>query len=193
MRPCDSAHPPFVDALATLAARIQAGLAHLPRSQWPVGMFLGGTAAVHCLAGGRLPLDVDAQFTQSLALPPRLMIAYRDPDGAARYLRFVEHAADSLPWMHSDARADAKRLKLPGLEQQALELRILLPVDVALALLVRFDAADRGDIDALMRAELVSARALRARFAAALPGWRGDADRLRAHLEIACLAAARRD
>ena len=82
MRPCDSAHPPFVDALATLAARIQAGLAHLPRSQWPVGMFLGGAAAVHCLAGGRLPLDVDAQFTQSLALPPRLMICllYTSPN-----------------------------------------------------------------------------------------------------------------
>jgi hypothetical protein len=192
VRPCDSAYPPFIDALATLAARIQGGLAHLPRSQWPVGMFLGGAAAVHCLAGARLPLDVDAQFTQSLALPQRLTIAYRDPDGAARYLRFVEHASASLPWMHADARADAKRLKLPGLEQQSLELRIFLPVDLALALLVRFDAADRGDIDALVRAELVNARALRARFAAALPDLRGDAARVHEHLEIACRPAARR-
>lgn len=186
MRPSDRANPQYLEALDELVARIQRAVGALPEGSEPIRMIIAGGAAVHCYTGVRLSRDVDAVFSRRIALPADITVAYRDPDGAARYLYLDTQYSDTLSPMHEDAYQDAMRLKLPGVNPGIIDLRILAPVDLAVSKLGRFSDIDRSDIEALAREGLLKASALRTRAEGALAGFVGDLRRLRGSIDIAC-------
>lgn len=186
MRPSDKADPRYLEALDALVARIQGAVGTLPEGSEPIRMIIAGGAAVHCYTGGRLSRDVDAVFSRRIAMPPDLTVAFRDPDGAARYLYLDTQYSDTLAPMHEDAHEDSVRLKLPGINPKIIDLRILAPVDLAVSKLGRFSDIDRGDIEALAREGLLKVNALRTRAEGALAGFVGDLSRLRGSIDIAC-------
>jgi hypothetical protein len=186
MRPSEKANPLYLAALDELVRRIQGAVGALPEGREPIRMIIAGGAAVHCYTGSRLSRDVDAVFSQRIALPPDLTVAWRDPDGAARYLYLDTQYSDTLSPRHDDAHEDALRLKLPGIHPKIIDLRMLAPVDLAVSKLGRFSDIDRSDIEALAREGLLKENALRTRAEGALAGCVGDLPRLRDSIAIAC-------
>jgi hypothetical protein len=189
MRPSEKANPLYLAALSELVVRIQDALRAVPKSHGPVRMIIAGGTAVHCYTGSRLSRDVDAAFSRRIALPEDLTVAYRDPDGAARYLYLDTQYSDTLSPLHGDAHEDAVRLKLPGINPRRLDVRLLKPHDLAVSKLGRFNDIDRADIECLAREGLLKAGPLRLRAEAALQGFVGDLSRLQGSIDIACRLA----
>lgn len=156
-----------------------------PAEALPVRMYVAGGAALHFYTGARVSRDVDAVFSNRVALPDDLDIAYRDADGAARLLYFDRQYNDTLALMHEDAHADSIELSLEGVNAQVLEIRLLSPVDLAVSKISRFSAQDRADLLALARHGLIGADAVRRRAMDALGGYVGSVDRIRTAIELA--------
>jgi hypothetical protein len=182
MRPESYTRREYVAAFAELASRIAASLANVAPSALPIQMYVAGGAALHFHTGERVSVDVDAAFSRRIALPDRLDVAYRDEDGAARLLYFDRQYNDTLGLMHEDAYADSLPLKLPNIDPQVLDVRILTPLDLAVTKLSRFSEQDRADIAALARRSLIDATSLELRATEALGGYVGDTTRLRGNI-----------
>lgn len=182
MRPESYTQREYVAAFRELASRIAASLTDVTRDALPIRMYVAGGAALHFHTGERVSVDVDAVFSRRIALPDRLDVAYRDPDGAARLLYFDRQYNDTLGLMHEDAYADSLPLTLDGIDARVLDVRILTPLDLAVSKLGRYSEQDRSDIAALARRGLVSASSLETRALEALGGYVGDIGRLRGNI-----------
>lgn len=128
---------------------------------------------------------VAAVFSRRIALPDRLDVAYRDPDGAARLLYFDRQYNDTLGLMHEDAYDDSLPLTLDGIDPRVLDVRVLAPLDLAVSKLGRFSEQDRSDIAALARRGLVDASGIEARALQALRGYVGDTRRVQGNIASA--------
>lgn len=186
MQPAPQASPGFVAAFTALAARIAATLGEVPERQRPVRMIVAGGAAMHFHTGARVSQDIDASFSQRIALPQDLRTSWRDADGTIRTLYFDYQYNDSLGLQHEDAANDSVPLQLPGIDPGVLDVRLLAPVDLAVSKLARFAEVDRGDIRQLAQQGLIDADSLRQRAKEALAGYVGDVTRLRRSIELAC-------
>lgn len=185
MRPDRSARPEFVEAFATIAARIGKSLEGVPKRLLPIRMYVAGGAALHLYTGARTSEDVDASFSRRIALPENLEVAYRDADGRARVLYFDRNYNDTFALMHEDAWDDSRLLEIDGVDRNRLEVRLLSPLDLAVSKLARFSSQDRDDIITLARHRLIDGASLRKRAEEALGGYVGDVARLQGTIEIA--------
>ena len=68
----------YVAAFVELASRIAAALKDVAPNALPIQMYVAGGAALHFHTGERVSVDVDAVFSRRVALPDRLVVAYRD-------------------------------------------------------------------------------------------------------------------
>jgi hypothetical protein len=172
------ARPEYLAAFRALVERIARPLADVPAVALPIRMYVAGGAALHFYTGERVSVDVDAAFSRRIALPDKLEVAYRDVDGAARLLYLDRQYSDTLGLMHEDAYEQSVALRIPGIDPQVLDVRLLTPLDLAVTKLGRYSAQDREDILALARRGLVDADALTARAGDALGGYVGDLKRV---------------
>src|SRR2546423_12917036 len=131
MQPDPAVRPEYVNAFTEIVARIAGTLAGVPKRLLPIRMYVAGGAALHFYTGERVSEDIDAVFSRRVALPENLEVAYRDADGAARLLYFDRQYNDSFALLHEDAHDDSLPLTLDGLDQNALEVRLLSPLDLA--------------------------------------------------------------
>jgi Nucleotidyltransferase of unknown function (DUF6036) len=185
MRPESYTRREYVAAFVELASRIAASLENVAPSALPIQMYVAGGAALHFHTGERVSVDVDAAFSRRIALPDRLDVAYRDEDGAARLLYFDRQYNDTLGLIHEDAYAHSLPLRLPSIDPQVLDVRILTPLDLAVSKLSRFSEQDRADIAALARRSLIDPTSLELRATEALSGYVGDTTRLRGNIDSA--------
>lgn len=189
MSPDPAARKEYVAAFREVVSRIAAPLASAPKRQLPVRMYVAGGAAMHFYTGERISEDVDAVFSHRFALPENLEVSYRDADGAARLLYFDRQYNDTFGLLHEAAHDDSVPLAIDGIDPAVFEVRLLAPVDLAVSKIARLSDQDRGDIAALARRGLATARALRRRAEEAMGGYVGDLDRLRTSIDIACRIA----
>ena len=153
-------------------------------------MYVAGGAALHLYTGERVSRDIDATFSQRIALPENLEVAYRDADGAARLLYFDRQYNDTLGLLHEDAYEDSVALALEGLDSTALQVRLLSALDLAVSKLGRFSSQDQEDIESLARHKLVNSAALRRRAQEALRGYVGATARVQGAIEVAVRVVA---
>jgi Nucleotidyltransferase of unknown function (DUF6036) len=186
MRPDSKARADYVKAFREIVARITAALKQVPVAALPVKMYVAGGAALHFYTGERVSRDIDAVFSQRIALPDDLDIAYRDADGAARLLYFDRQYSDTLSLMHEDAHEDSIPLSLEGIDASVLDVRLLAPLDLAVSKISRFSERDRSDIASLATHQHISSARLRQRAEEALSGYVGNLDRIRGSIELAC-------
>lgn len=176
------ADPAYVEAFKTLVSRLVRSV----RGDFkePITMYVAGGAALHFYTGARMTDDVDAAFSSRLLVPSDLAVIYRDSEEKARSVYFDPTYNESYALMHEDAHRDAMLLKLDGIK--GARIFVLQPVDLAVSKLARFGEIDRKDILRLAEGGLITSRQLRERAEAALPGYVGNSDSLRASLDIAC-------
>lgn len=186
MQPELHARPQYLAALAEIASRIAASLAHVAPHILPIRMYIAGGSALHLYTGSRVTRDVDAAFSHRIALPDNLEAAYPAEDGSAALLYFDRNYNDTLALLHEEAHDDTIAITLPGVDSAVLDVRLLTPLDLAVSKLGRFSSQDREDIRTLARAGLINATDLRQRAEEALGGYIGNLDRLRGSIDIAC-------
>lgn len=186
MQPELHARPHYLAALAEIASRIAASLAHVAPHILPIRMYIAGGSALHLYTGSRVTRDVDAAFSHRIALPDNLEAAYPGEDGSAALLYFDRNYNDTLALLHEEAHDDTIAITLPGVDSAVLDVRLLTPLDLAVSKLGRFSSQDREDIRTLARAGLINATDLRQRAEEALGGYIGNLDRLRGSIDIAC-------
>ena len=180
------ADPAYVKAFASLVAKLAAAAKNRDRlPAEPITMYLAGGAAMHFYTGNRISNDVDAVFSAKLLAPADLVAIYRDSQGKPRSVYFDAAYNESYALLHEDAPHDAMRLSLDGIPE-TIRVFVLKPVDLAVSKLSRFSAIDRQDIIELAGNGLVTARELRKRAEAALPGYVGDPASVRTSIELAC-------
>jgi hypothetical protein len=182
LRPEPHTQSAYVAAFAEIVRRIAATLVGVPPAILPIRMVVADGAALHFYTGVRVSVDVDAVFSRRIALPQDLDVAYLDPDGAPRLLYFDRQYNDTFGLLHEDADDDSCILELDGVDPGVLEVRLLTPLDLAVSKLGRYSSQDRADIAALAERGLVHAQALERRATAALGGYVGDIERVRANL-----------
>jgi hypothetical protein len=146
-------HDPFVravaDRLAALAGDARPGLASAG--------YLAGGVAVRCYADARTTDDVDVFFRGArLLVPPNTTFEVRS-GGRAYSLTFDQQYTPDFGLLHPDFEERAVRLAGEG---GGFRLSVLHPVDLALTKVVRFEAHDRADIEALARTGTFDAEAL---------------------------------
>jgi hypothetical protein len=190
MRPSSTARPEYLAAFTELVQRIAEPLVGLPKRALPIVMYVAGGAAIHFYTGERVSNDIDAVFSNRVALPDDLEVSYRDADGAARLLYFDRQYNDTFALMHEDARDDSIALSLKGIDPAVLDIRLLSALDLAVSKISRFSSQDRDDIGALARHRLIGSAPLRRRAEAALEGYVGNLDRLRGSIDLACRIVA---
>jgi len=188
MRPDRHARPEYLAAFREIIHRIGTSLAGSPQRALPVRMYVAGGAALHLYTGERVSRDIDATFSQRIALPENLEVAYRDADGAARLLYFDRQYNDTLGLLHEDAYEDS--VALEGVDSTALQVRLLSALDLAVSKLGRFSSQDQEDIESLARHKLVNSAALRRRAQDALRGYVGDTARVQGAIEAAVRVVA---
>jgi hypothetical protein len=176
------ADPAFVEAFKSLVGRLARSAG--ANSRDPVLMYLAGGAAMHFYTGSRISDDVDAVFSKRLLMPADSAVIYRDAEGNARSVHFDPTYNETFALIHEDAHQDALQLAFENL--QGIRIMVLRPVDLAVSKLARFGDIDRNDILDLARAGLVTAKQLRKRAEAALPGYVGDTMPVRNSIDIAC-------
>jgi len=155
-----------------------------------VRMYVAGGAALHLYTGERVSRDIDATFSQRIALPENLEVAYRDADGAARLLYFDRQYNDTLGLLHEDAYEDSVALALEGVDSTALQVRLLSALDLAVSKLGRFSGQDQEDIATLARHKLINSAALRRRAQDALRSYVGDTTRIQGAIAVAVRVVA---
>lgn len=185
MRPDRNARPEYVAAFREIVNRIEGSLADVPKQALPVRLYVAGGAALHLYTGERVSRDIDAAFSQRIALPENLEVAYRDADGAARLLYFDRQYNNTLGLLHEDAYGDSVALALEGRDATVLDVRLLSALDLAVSKIGRFSSQDRDDIAVLARHRLISAAALRRRAGEALRACVGDTARVQGSIELA--------
>jgi hypothetical protein len=190
MRPDRHARPEYLAAFREIIHRIGASLAGSPQRALPVRMYVAGGAALHLYTGERVSRDIDATFSQRIALPENLEVAYRDADGAARLLYFDRQYNDTLGLLHEDAYEDSVPLALEGIDSTALQVRVLSALDLAVSKLGRFSGQDREDIATLARHKLINSAALRRRAQDALRAYVGDTVRVQGAIAVAVRVVA---
>ena len=89
--------------------------------------------------------------------------------------------ATILPGCDSSVLQDIK----PGVTN-AVEVRVLSPLDLAVSKLARFSDQDRSDVETLAKAGLIDAASLRRRATEALGGYVGDLESVRMSIGVAC-------
>jgi Nucleotidyltransferase of unknown function (DUF6036) len=188
MRPDRHARPEYLAAFREILHRIGTSLAGAPQRALPVRMYVAGGAALHLYTGERVSRDIDATFSQRIALPANLEVAYRDADGAARLLYFDRQYNDTLGLRHEDAYEDS--VALEGVDSTTLQVRLLSALDLAVSKLGRFSSQDQEDIESLARHKLVNSAALRRRAQDALRGYVGDTARVQGAIEVAVRVVA---
>lgn len=178
--------PEYRKAFAAIMARIESALGP-ERPAKPVVACVAGGAAMQFYTGGRFTDDIDAKIMARVIIdqPEKLQIAYRGEDGRARLLYFDTQYNDSFALLHEDAYDDALPIPVEGVDPRRLEVRLLIPLDLAVSKLSRFSQQDQDDIRALAEAGLIEAGALRRRAEAALPGYVGNLERIRGSIDVA--------
>lgn len=149
-------------------------------------MYIAGGAALHLLTGERVTEDIDATFSKRVLLGEEIEVSYRDSDGRARLMYLDRNTNDTLGLLHENAYADSRPVDIPGIDRGLMEVRVLSPVDLAIAKLARFNDQDREDIRLLARKGLIDSGSLRRRAEEALGGYIGDAAPVRTSIDIAC-------
>lgn len=185
MRPDPAANAAFVAAFKEIVARIARSLQDVSPQNLPVRMYVAGGAALHMYSGARVSEDIDSVFSQRVALPDDLEVAYRDADGAARLLYFDRQYNDTFGLLHEDAYDSSISLTLDGVDPGLLDVRLLSPLDLAVSKIARLSDQDREDIATLASRGLVDPLALRNRAEQAAGGYVGDLRRLRASIDLA--------
>ena len=173
-------------AFKEVLMRVQQALKGSQPGVLPLRMYIAGGAAVHLLTGGRVSADIDAAFSTKVLFDDEISVAYRDLDGRARMLYLDRNYNDTLGLMHENAYADSRKLDVPGIDSNVIEVRVLSPLDLAVTKLSRFGDADRDDIEKLAKMGLIDSVSLRRRAEEALGGYVGNLDSVRASIDIAC-------
>jgi hypothetical protein len=176
----------YLKAFAEVLSRIQQALKGSVPDALPVRMYVAGGAALHLLTGARVSEDVDAVFSKRVLLNEEIEVSYRDPDGRARLLYLDRNYNDTLGLLHEHAHKDAQPVAVPGIDKKLIDVRVLLPIDLAVTKLSRFADQDREDILLLAREGLIDAASLRKRAEQALGGYVGDLNSVRNSIDIAC-------
>ena len=183
-------NPEYLKAFATIMSRIEHALG-TQRPAKPVVACVAGGAALHFYTGDRVSKDIDAKVMARVLLDPReLQVAYRGPDGHALLLYFDMQYNDSFALLHDRAYDDALPIILPRVDARRLDVRLLMPLDLAVSKLSRFSEQDQLDILALAGAGLIDPTALRRRAEEALPDYVGNLDRVRNSIDSACRLVA---
>ncbi len=162
--------------LVELARRIQ------PPS--PLRIILAGGMAAHLYVGKRVTLDLDAEFCARVLIPQDLVVEV-EGQGA---LHFDTNYNPMFALMHEDRQVNAIAVDT-GVAN--IDLRVLAPVDLAVSKIARWADVDQEDIADLVRAGLVTAKAIQRRADAALVGYIGNLSDVRARIESAVELAAR--
>lgn len=178
----ERADPAYVEAFKSLFQRLVRSAGVNPKE--PLDAYVAGGAAMHFYTGARMTDDVDAAFNKKLLVPSDLAVIYRDSEGKPRSVYFDATYNESYALLHEDAHQDAVRLRLEGIE--GARIFVLQPVDLAVSKLARFSEIDHKDILRLAEDGLITAKELRKRAEAALPGYVGNPDPVRTSLELAC-------
>ncbi len=188
MQPHSAVGTEFLGAFQAMVQRIQESIRSSGNEKLalPVRMFIAGGAAAHFYTAGRMTDDVDATFSHRMLLPENLEIAYRDPDGKARLLYFDRQYNDTFGLMHENAYDDSIPLNLKEVDSSVVEVRLLSPVDLAVAKLARFADYDQEDIKALAAIGLLEPDELRKRAEEALSHYIGNPGPVETSLALAC-------
>ena len=178
--------PSWLQAFSTLMSRIDAALGPA-KPKKPVVICIAGGAAMHFYTGERYSRDIDAKiFARVMIDPQELQVAYQGHDGRARLLYFDTQYNDSFALLHQTAYDDALPVSIAGIAAERLDVKLLMPVDLAISKLSRFSEQDQDDIRALARHGLITSAALRNRAQAALPDYVGNLERIKNSISIAC-------
>ncbi len=186
MRPKIKAQAAYRNAFAEVVSRIQQTLKGSRPDVFPIRMYVAGGAALHLLTGARVSEDVDAVFSKRVLFNEEIEVSYRDPDGRARLLYLDRNYNDTLGLLHEDAHKDSQPVAFPGIDKKLMDVRVLAPIDLAVAKLSRFSDQDREDILLLAREGLIASASLRKRAEQALAGYVGDLNSVRNSIDIAC-------
>ena len=186
MRPKIKAQAAYRNAFAEVVSRIQQTLKGSRPDVFPIRMYVAGGAALHLLTGARVSEDVDAVFSKRVLFNEEIEVSYRDPDGRARLLYLDRNCNDTLGLLHEDAHKDSQPVAFPGIDKKLMDVRVLAPIDLAVAKLSRFSDQDREDILLLAREGLIASASLRKRAEQALAGYVGDLNSVRNSIDIAC-------
>ncbi len=176
----------YSQAFAEILSRIQQTLKGSQPGVFPIRMYVAGGAALHFHTGARVTEDVDAVFSKRVLFEDDLQVSYRDPDGRARLLYLDRNYNDTLGLMHEDAYRDSLPAEIPGVDKKLIDVRMLSPLDLAVAKLSRFADQDREDIELLAKRGLIDSASVRKRATEALGGYVGDLDSVRTSIDIAC-------
>jgi hypothetical protein len=133
----------------------------------PIKMYLAGGMAAHLYTGGRVTTDVDAEFSRRIFIPADIMI--ETADGQLLYIDTNYNSTFAL--MHEDYQVDAVSVPM---DLKMLEVCVLSPVDLVVSKIARYADHDRQDIEAIVRAGLVTAEEINARAREALGGYVGN-------------------
>lgn len=149
-----------------------------------VRVIIAGGIAVHLYTGERATIDVDAEFSHRVHLPPDTETLALEPP------LFWDRAYNpAFGLLHEDYIDDSIPI---GMNFEHLDVRVLSPLDLAVSKIARFGDADRRDIVALARAGLVTAEDLKRRAREAARdclGWTATLDaNIRDAIELARLA-----
>jgi hypothetical protein len=177
---------PYGKAFQEVLSRVQQALAGARAKAGPVRMFIAGGAALHLLTGERVSEDIDASFSRKVIFDGEIAVSYRDADGRSRLLYLDRNYNDTLGLMHEDAYKDSRKLDVPGIDKELVEVWVLAPLDLAVSKLARFGDQDRSDIEKLARLGLIDAASLRKRAEEALGGYVGRLETVRATIDVAC-------
>jgi len=185
-KPAIEVQEEYLGAFAEVLSRVQQALKGSQPDVFPVRMYVAGGAALHFHTGTRVTEDVDAVFSKRVLFKDDIEVSYRDPDGRARLLYLDRNYNDTLGLLHEDAHADARPIDIPGIDKKLIDVRVLAPIDLAVAKLSRFADQDREDILLLAREGLIDSASLRKRAEEALAGYVGDLNSVRNSIDIAC-------
>lgn len=180
------AYGEYEKAFNEVLARVQQSLKGSQPGELPIRMYIAGGAALYLLTGARVTEDVDAVFSKRILFNEDVEVSYRDPDGRARLMYLDRNYNDTLGLLHEDAYGDSRPLDVPGIDKNLLQVRVLSPVDLAIAKLARFADQDRDDIRLLAQKGLIDSAAVRKRAEEALRGYVGNTESVRTSINIAC-------
>ena len=172
----------YLEAFTELMKRLAA--ATRPGGK-PLVVCVAGGAALHLYTGSRVSKDVDAKVMARFIPPDNLEVSYEDRDGHARLLYFDTQYNDTYALLHESAYDDAIPIRLPGVDADRLDVRLLTPTDLAVSKLARYEAHDQQDLRALAREGLITGTQVRKRAEEALPSYVGDIERVKTSIALA--------
>ncbi|MDP2759901.1 MAG: DUF6036 family nucleotidyltransferase [Sideroxyarcus sp.] len=173
---------PMAKGLGRLLARLSAEL----ELKSEMDVYIAGGIAVHLYTGVRVTSDVDAEFSKRFLLPKDMIELVDVGNGELVGLHIDPNYNSSFALLHEDYLDDAIPV---GIQADMLRVHILSPVDLAVSKISRLSDIDRGDIEALAAAGLVTAEQIEARAHDALGGYVGNQRMILVNIKDAVLAA----